>query len=117
MGHADDLVDSPDLFASTKNIKNKHLSPDETSVSEMQVSPLQTPQAFRGARGSLFVTASGFGEDELDFQMEDEDSDFPPVLPRIGRPNNTLPSSHFERRRPALFLNMPIDLLLTYSGP
>ncbi|KAL5110459.1 Nuclear pore complex protein Nup98-Nup96 [Taenia crassiceps] len=86
---ADNLIGSPHLFASTKNRENEHLSLDETSVSSHK------PQAFRGARDSLFVTASGFGGDELDVQMGDEDSDFI-MRPRIVRPDSILPSGHFE---------------------
>ncbi|KAL5961216.1 Nuclear pore complex protein Nup98-Nup96 [Taenia solium] len=95
VGPADDLIGSPDPFVSTKDHENKRLSPDETSVLEMQISSSQAPQAFRGARDSLFVTASGFDGDEFDIQMGDEDSDFL-MRPRIDRPNNTLPSGHIE---------------------
>ncbi|VDM31028.1 unnamed protein product [Hydatigera taeniaeformis] len=90
-------VHSLDPLAPAKDLEDRNLSSDEKSVSEMQISSLQTPQTLRGARTSLFFT-NGFGDDELDFQMEADDSDFPLMHRRASYPTNPLQSSHFESR-------------------
>ncbi|EUB54569.1 Nuclear pore complex protein Nup98 [Echinococcus granulosus] len=96
LGPDNDPLYSSHPFASTKDRENERLPADDTSVLKVQVSSSQTPRAFRGVRGSLFVAPNRFGEDELDIQMEDEGSDFLLRRSRIDRADETLPFGRFE---------------------
>nr|CDS17585.1 nuclear pore complex protein Nup98 Nup96 [Echinococcus granulosus] len=100
LGPDNDPLYSSHPFASTKDRENERLPADDTSVLKVQVSSSQTPRAFRGVRGSLFVAPNRFGEDELDIQMEDEGSDFLLRRSRIDRADETLPFGRFEASAP-----------------